>query len=109
MGLGIKRWDVVLVNFDPTIGKEIRKTRPALVVSPDEINGHWSPVVVVPMTTKTRDLNFRAEIEFQGKKGQAAIDQIRAIDKNRIHKVIGRIDESDQINVQVGLNLFFSI
>ena len=103
----IDRWDVLLVNLDPTIGKEIKKTRPAIVVSPDEINHHWSPVVIVPLTSKLRDIDFRTHITFQGIKGQAAIDQIKAIDKLRIVKRLGKLRAHDFRRLQEDLLIFF--
>lgn len=107
MGVVIKKWDVLLVNLDPTIGKEIQKTRPALVVSPDEINQYWSPITVLPLTSKIRDLGFRTRIKFQGKVGQVAIDQIKAIDKTRIVKKMGSISSLEAKAVQKDLMLFF--
>jgi len=108
VGMVIKKWDVFLVNLDPTIGKEIRKTRPAVVVSPDEINAHWSPVTILPLTSNIRQLGFRTNVKFQEKEGQVAIDQIKAIDTSRILKKIGRLREVDYQKVQRDLLLFFS-
>ncbi len=84
----MKRFEVWLVNLDPTIGSEIKKTRPAIIVSPDELNSHLQTVVVVPLTTG-RSYAFRISTQVQGKKGVAAIDQIRAVDKRRLVKKIG--------------------
>jgi len=81
----MKRSEVWLVNLDPTIGSEIRKTRPAVIVSPDELNAHLQTVVVVPLTTG-RSYPFRIATKVQGKLGVAAIDQIRTIDKRRLVK-----------------------
>lgn len=90
----MKRFDVCLVNLDLTIGKEIKKTRPSLIVSPDEMNANISTVIVAPMTTKGRSYPSRVSCKFQGKKGQIILDQIRAVDKIRLHKKLGRIDKS---------------
>ncbi len=79
----MKRFEVWLVNLDPTVGSEIRKTRPAVIVSPDELNAHLQTVVVVPLTTG-RAFPFRIATKVQGKAGVAAIDQIRTIDKRRL-------------------------
>ncbi len=79
----VKRFEVWLVNLDPTIGREIRKTRPAVIVSPDELNAHLGTVVVVPLTTG-RTYPFRISTTVQGKPGVAAIDQIRTVDKQRL-------------------------
>ncbi len=88
----IRRFDVWLVNLDPTIGREIRKTRPALVVSPDEMNAHIATVIIAPMTTKGRDYPTRVPCAFQGKSGQVVLDQLRTVDRQRLVKRLGEID-----------------
>jgi mRNA interferase MazF len=93
MGVVISRFDVYLVNLDPTIGHEVRKTRPCLIVSPDEMNQYIGTVIVAPMTTKGRDYPTRINLTFQGKKGQIVLDQIRTIDKIRLIKRLGKIDK----------------
>ena len=85
-----KRFDIVLVNLDPTVGGEIQKTRPAMIVSPEEINRHLKTVIIAPMTTTLRSFPTRIPLTFQGKKGEIALDQIRTIDKSRITKTLGR-------------------
>lgn len=90
----ISRFDVYLVNLDPTIGHEGRKTRPCLIVSPDEMNQYIGTVIVAPMTTKGRDYPTRVNLTFQGKKGQIVLDQIRTIDKIRLIKRLGKIDKN---------------
>jgi mRNA interferase MazF len=85
------RDDVWLVSLDPTVGSEIRKTRPAVVVSPDEMNRHLRIVIVAPMTTISRDYPSRVAVRFGGKAGQVAVDQLRAIDKIRLVKRLGAI------------------
>ena len=77
----VKRFDVYLVNLDPTIGKEIKKTRPCLIISPDEMNRFISTVLVAPMTTKGRDYPTRISCKFQRRSGQVVLDQIRTVDK----------------------------
>ena len=89
--MGISQYEVVLVNLDPTVGSEIRKTRPCVVISPDELNRNLNTVVVAPMTTNLRNYPTRVNVKFENKKGKIAIDQIRTIDKKRIMKIIGRI------------------
>jgi mRNA interferase MazF len=84
----MKRFDVWLVNLDPTVGSEIKKTRPGVIVSPDELNSHLQTVVVVPLTTG-RAYPFRIATQVQGKKGVAAIDQVRTVDKRRLVKKVG--------------------
>ena len=92
----VRRFDVYLVNLDPTIGSEIRKTRPCLVISPDEMNRWIRTVIVAPMTTKGRDYPTRVACLFQGKEGQIVLDQIRTIDKSRLVRKLGRITEQEQ-------------
>lgn len=93
MGIGIERFDIYLVNLDPTQGHEIHKTRPCLIISPDEMNRHIGTVIVAPMTTKGRNYPSRIPITFQKKKGQIVIDQIRTIDKSRLGKRLGKISK----------------
>ena len=87
----INQYDIVLVNLDPSQGSEIKKTRPCLVISPDEINFNLSTITIAPMTTKSRAWPTRLKIRFNNKTGWAAIDQIRTIDKKRVIKILGRI------------------
>ena len=90
----VRRYDVYLVDLDPTQGSEIRKTRPCAVVSPDEMNRHIRTVIVAPMTSARRDYPTRVDVTFQRKKGQVVLDQIRALDKARLLKHLGRLPES---------------
>jgi mRNA interferase MazF len=83
--------EVWLVSLDPTQGAEIRKTRPCLVVSPDESNRHLRTVIIAPMTTVERPYPTRVALTFQGKRGQVALDQLRAIDRQRLVRKLGRI------------------
>ncbi len=82
--MGIRRFEVHLINLDPTIGHEIKKTRPCLVISPDEMNLHISTVIVAPMTTKGSNYPTRIACSFQRKNGQIVLDQIRTVDKKRL-------------------------
>jgi mRNA interferase MazF len=93
------RFDVFLVRLSPTEGREIRKTRPCLIISPDEMNEHIDTVIVAPMTTKTRSYPTRIPVRFKGKSGQIVLDQLRTIDKRRLVKRIGKIDESTKGHV----------
>lgn len=86
----MKRFEVWLVNLDPTIGSEIKKTRPAVIVSPDELNAHLQTVIVVPLTTG-RAYPFRIATKIDGKEGVAAVDQLRTVDKRRLVKQIGKL------------------
>ncbi|HID36658.1 MAG TPA: type II toxin-antitoxin system PemK/MazF family toxin [Ghiorsea sp.] len=85
----IKQYAVYLVNFDPTLGSEIRKVRPCFLVSPDEMNQNLRTVQIVPLTSNTRAYPWRVAVKFQNKKGTLAVDQIRMIDKSRIIKHMG--------------------
>jgi mRNA interferase MazF len=96
MGLVVKRFDVFLVILDPTIGSEIQKTRPCVVISPDEINRNIATVIIAPMTTKERTYPTRVVCQFQGKNGQIVLDQIRTIDKTRLVKKLGQISQDEQ-------------
>lgn len=87
----MKRFDVYLVSLDPTVGAEMRKTRPAAIVSPDELNEHLSTVVVVPLTTG-RTYPFRPVTRVRGKAGVAAVDQLRTVDKSRLTRRVGALD-----------------
>lgn len=104
----VKRFEVYLVNLDPTLGREIRKTRPCLIISPDEMNDHIATVIVAPMTTKGRDYPTRVKCRFQGKDGQIVLDQIRTVDKIRLVKKLGKIKTGTQKEVLVILMDMFA-
>ena len=104
-----KRFEIYLVNLDPTQGSEIRKTRPCLIISPDEMNRFISTVIVAPMTTKGRDYPTRATCTLQGKDGQIVLDQIRTIDKSRLVKKLGELDSAIQHQVISILQEMFSL
>jgi mRNA interferase MazF len=95
----VKRFEVYLVNLDPTVGNEIQKTRPCLIISPDEMNSTIATVIVAPMTTKGRDYPSRVNCEFEGKAGQIVLDQIRTVDKRRLVKKLGKINATTQDEV----------
>ena len=104
----MNRFDVYLINLDLTIGKEIKKTRPCLIISPDEMNDYISTVIVAPMTSRIRDYPTRVTCIFQGTKGQIVLDQIRTVDKARLIKRLGVIDEKSQYEVIRILQEMFS-
>jgi len=104
----IKRFQVYLVNLDPTIGHEIKKTRPCLVISPDEMNRNISTIIIAPMTTKGRQYPTRVNCVFQKKSGQIVLDQIRTVDKRRLVKELGTISATAQKNVLKILQQMFS-
>jgi mRNA interferase MazF len=104
----VQRFDVYLVNLDPTVGSEIRKTRPCLVISPDEMNRWIRTVIVTPMTTKGRPYPTRVACEFQGKQGQIVLDQIRTVDKRRLVRRLGSVDEITRVSVLATLAEMFA-
>lgn len=89
--MAINRFEVYLINLDPTVGSEIKKTRPCLVVSPDEINHNIRTVIVAPLTTRGRPYPTRVPCRFKGKDGQVVLDQIRTVDQSRLIKKLGKI------------------
>jgi len=95
----IKRFDVYLIVPDPTVGSEIQKTRPCLIISPDEMNRHISTVIGAPMTTRGKSYPSRVACKFQGKKGYVVLDQIRTVDKSRLARKLGRIRKDNQQEV----------
>jgi mRNA interferase MazF len=105
MGM-VKRFDVYLINLDPTLGKEIQKIRPCLIISPDEMNQHLSTVIIAPMTSKCRNYPSRIDCKFQGKAGQIVLDQIRTVDKIRLTKRLGKLTPEES---QTVLNLLAEI
>ena len=103
----ISRFQVWLVNLNPTKGKEINKTRPCVVISPNEMAA-LSTVLVAPMTTKRFDFPCRVSCKFKNKKGLILLDQIRAVDKSRVIKKLGSINESTQIELCDALQELFT-
>ncbi len=91
----IKQYQIFLVNLDPTIGSEIKKTRPCVVISPDEMNDHLRTVVIAPMTTSSRNYPTRVEVKHDRKIGWIVLDQIRTIDKLRIVKELGKLSRPE--------------
>ena len=108
MGMEVKRFDVFLVNLDSAIGKEIQKTRPCLIISPDEMNAYIKTVIVAPMTTKGRPYPTRIECLFEKKEGQIILDQIRTVDKNRLVKKMGVLDPKIRSKVLFVLQELFA-
>mgnify|MGYP001208109093 FL=1 len=92
MALVVRRFEVYLVRLDPTEGREIRKTRPCVILSPDEMNRHIDTVIIAPMTTKSRPYPTRVPVRFRRKTGQIVLDQLRTVDKTRLVKRLGTID-----------------
>jgi len=102
------RFDVYLINLDPTVGSEIQKTRPCLIISPDEMNRYIRTVIVAPLTTAGRDYPTRVSCKFKKKKGQIVLDQIRTMDKSRLIKKLGSIDPETQLEVISVLQRLFA-
>lgn len=98
--MDINQYQIVLVNLDPTIGSEIKKTRPCVIISPDEMNKYLRTIVLAPMTTKSRKYPTRIEVKHDRKIGWIVIDQIRTIDKQRIIKVLGKLSKPEIIEVK---------
>lgn len=108
MAVVASRFEVYLVRLNPTEGREIRKTRPCLIISPDEMNRYIETVIIAPMTTRGRQYPTRIPVRFQRKNGQIVLDQIRTVDKTRLLKRLGAIDEATAQKVLAVLNEMFA-
>lgn len=104
----VKRFEIYLINLNPTIGVEIQKKRPCLIISPDQINRHIKTVIIAPMTTKSRNFPTRIACEFEGKKGSIVLDQIRTVDKTHLIKKLGEIEDEIQRKVLEKLQEIFA-
>lgn len=98
-----RRGEVWLAALDPTIGSEIQKTRPCLIVSPDELNAHLRTVIVAPMTTGSHPAPFRVPVTFKGKSGLILPDQMRTLDRARLVKPLGKVDGATEAAVRAVL------
>ncbi|ACH37055.1 toxin, MazF family [Citrifermentans bemidjiense Bem] len=105
----VKRFDIFMVNLDPTVGSEIRKFRPCLIISPDEMNENIATVIVAPMTTKGRGYPTRVPCTFKGKDGQVILDQIRTVDKSRLIHKQGKLAKDVQEKVLSILAKMFAL
>jgi len=106
--VGVRRFEVFLVNLDPTVGSEIRKARPCVVVSPDEMNRYVRTVVVAPLTTAGRPYPSRVPVRFAGKNGQVVVDQLRTVDKIRLAGRLGALEPREAAAVLEVLREFFA-
>jgi len=106
--MAVKRFEVYLVSLDPTVGVEIQKTRPCLIVSPNEMNRHLQTVIIAPMTTKIRPSPSRIACRFESKDANVVLDQLRTVDKKRLVKRIGRINPATQKRVLATLSEMFA-
>lgn len=104
----VNRFDVYLTNLDPTVGSEIQKTRPCLIISPDEMNRNIRTVIVAPMTTAGKDYPTRIACKFKKRSGFIVLDQIRTIDKTRLIKNLGSLDAETQLEVISVLQRLFA-
>jgi len=103
----VNRFDIFLVSLDPTIGAEIQKTRPCVVISPDQMNRNMRTVLIAPMTSKGRDYPMRVACQFENKPGEVILDQIRGVDKRRLIKRLGRVSDSEgQLILKVLMEMF---
>ena len=108
MAVVVQRFDVFLVNLDPTVGSEIQKTRPCAIVSPDEMNRNIATIIIAPLTTGGQNYPTRIVCHFEGKDGQVVLDQIRTIDKTRLVRKLGRLSDSEQQAILTGLVELFA-
>ena len=104
----VNRFDVYLINLDPTVGSEIQKTRPCVIISPDEMNRHIQTVIVAPMTTAGKEYPTRIACVFESRKGHIVLDQLRTIDKKRLIKRLGSLDPEIQFKVTSVLQRLFA-
>ena len=104
----VTRFEVYLVNLDPTVGSEIQKSRPCLVISPDEINRNLRTVIVASMTTKGAVYPTRVRCTFKGKRGRVVLDQLRTVDRSRLLRRLGRLDAKTCIEVLMVLKTLFA-
>jgi mRNA interferase MazF len=91
----LNQYAIVLVNLDPTIGSEIKKARPCVIISPNEMNRHLQTIVLSPMTTNTKNYPTRVAVELNSMKGMIALDQIRTVDKSRLIKIMGQLNSTE--------------
>lgn len=106
--MAVSRFEVYQVTLDPTVGSEIRKSRPCLVVSPNEMNHHIRTVIVAPMTTKGQPYPSRVAVEFRGKQAQIVLDQLRTVDVARLARKLGDVDEPTSLEVLAVLAEMFA-
>jgi len=105
---GVERGGVYLVELDPTRGSEIQKTRPCVVVSPDELNAHLGTVIVAPMTTKGRPYPWRVPCRFRNTAGTVVVDQLRTVDRERLVQRLGVLPEATMLEILERLTEFFA-
>jgi mRNA interferase MazF len=104
----MKQFDVYIVTLNPTKGSEINKTRPSVIISPNVLNKHLNTVIIAPLTTTIKNYPSRVLSNFEGQPGEIALDQLRAVDKERLKKKIGTVDKKTAENIKQLLNTMFS-
>lgn len=95
-----QQYDVFIVNLDPTVGSEIKKTRPCVIISPDEMNKYLDTLVIAPITSQSKNYPTRVRIDLEGQENWVVIDQIRTIDKSRLTKKIGRLGQKETASIK---------
>lgn len=98
--MAIKQYDVFLISLDPAIGHEIKKSRPCVIISPDEMNKYISTIIIAPMTSKSHFYPTRVPIKFKRKEGWIVLDQIRTVDKKRLIKKLGKVNQKTIVKVK---------
>ncbi len=96
----LKQYQIVVVNLDPTIGSEIKKTRPCVIISPNELNKYLRTIIIAPITSNTKNYPTRVKVKFKNKNGKVAIDQIRTIDKKRIVSIAGELKIKESLEIK---------
>ena len=96
----IRQYQIVIVNLDPTVGSKIKKTRPCVVISPDEMNRHLNTITIAPITSRNKKLPTRVPVTFEQIQGQIVIDQIRTIDKRRVTRVTTELSTKESLEVK---------
>ncbi len=96
----LNQYSIVLVNLDPTIGSEIKKTRPCVIISPDEMNKHLQTLIIAPMTSQSKNYPTRIKVKHDQKNGWIVLDQIRTIDRQRVLKLLDKLTESEITKVK---------
>ena len=104
-----RRFEVYWYDPEPSIGVEIKKVRPCVVLSPDELNKHIDSVIIAPLTSNIRSWQFRPAVELMGVRSSVMLDQIRAVDRSRLKKYTGTIQIADQVKIQAHLKTLFSL
>jgi mRNA interferase MazF len=105
--MDINQYQIVLVNLDPTIGSEIKKTRPCVVISPDEMNKYLQTIIIAPMTSQSKSYPTRIEVKHNNKKGWIVLDQIRTVNRMRIIKILDNLSEKEIVKLKSTIKEMF--